>query len=202
MSCVRVNWVRRSPITCVDCVENSVNLLTTSVVTKFSYHGTPIAVIHVDEVSLWSLEDGRHAMKKSITTFLTIAMLAISLPMLAGSASAQRRTSYNQDRYSRVNRNSQRIYRNNEQYYGQTNQQYYGYGYEQPSKYDKHRKAVNLAAGAGIGAIIGAIVGGKKGALIGGAAGLAGGAIVTAKQKPRNPNSEDYQKTNGYPYYY
>jgi outer membrane lipoprotein SlyB len=129
-------------------------------------------------------------MKKFITTFLTIAMLAISLPMLAGSASAQRRTSYNQDRYSREYRTAQQNYQYNQQYYG----------YEQPSTYDKHRKAVNLAAGAGIGAIIGAIVGGKKGALIGGAAGLAGGAVVTAKQKPRNPNSEDYYR-NQYPYY-
>jgi outer membrane lipoprotein SlyB len=129
-------------------------------------------------------------MKKFITTFLTIAMLAISLPMLAGSASAQRRTSYNQDRYSREYRTAQQNYQYNQQYYG----------YEQPSTYDKHRKAVNLAAGAGIGAIIGAIVGGKKGALIGGAAGMAGGAVVTAKQKPRNPNSEDYYR-NQYPYY-
>ena len=134
-------------------------------------------------------------MKKFITTFLTIAMLAISLPMLAGSASAQRRTSYNQDRYSREYRMAQRNYQYGEQY----NEQYYGY--EQPNTYDKHRKAVNLAAGAGLGAIIGAIIGGKKGALIGGAAGLAGGAIVTAKQKPRNPNSEDYYQ-NTYPFNY
>ena len=132
-------------------------------------------------------------MKRSITTFLTIAMLAVSLPMLAGSASAQRRTNYNQDRYSREYRNNQRVYQNS--------QQYYGYDYDEPSTYDKHRKAVNLAVGTGVGAIIGALIGGKKGALIGGAAGLAGGAIVTAKQKPRNPNSEDYQK-NQYPYYY
>lgn len=136
-------------------------------------------------------------MKRFITTFLTIAMLAVTLPLLAGSASAQRRPSYNQDRYSREYRTAQRNNRYNEQY----NQQYYGYGYEQPSTYDKHRKAVNLATGAGIGAVIGAIIGGKKGALIGGAAGLAGGAIVTAKQKPRNPNSEDYYR-NQYPYNY
>ena len=134
-------------------------------------------------------------MKRSITTFLTIAMLAVSLPMLAGSASAQRRTNYNQDRYSREYRNNQRVYQNSQQYYG------YDYDYDEPSTYDKHRKAVNLAVGTGVGAIIGALIGGKKGALIGGAAGLAGGAIVTAKQKPRNPNSEDYQK-NQYPYYY
>lgn len=134
-------------------------------------------------------------MKKFITTFLTIAMLAISLPMLAGSASAQRRTSYNQDRYSREYRTTQRNTRRNYQY----DDQYYRY--EQPNTYDKHRKAINLSAGAGMGAIIGAIVGGKKGALIGGAAGLAGGAIVTAKQKPRNPNNDDYYR-NRFPYNY
>ncbi len=39
-------------------------------------------------------------MKKYISTFLTIAMLAISLPLLAGSASAQRRTNYNDGRYN------------------------------------------------------------------------------------------------------
>jgi hypothetical protein len=132
-------------------------------------------------------------MKRSITTFLTIAMLAISLPMLAGTASAQRRTNYNRDRYSREYGNDQRVYRGS--------QQYYGYGDEQPSTYDKHRKAVNLAAGTGLGAIIGALVGGRKGALIGGAAGLAGGAIVTKKQRPRNPNSNDYYR-NQYPYNY
>ena len=130
-------------------------------------------------------------MKKFITTYLTIAMLAISLPMLAGSASAQRRTSYNQDRSSREYRASQR---NNQRHYQYDQQQNYNYGYEEPSTYDKHRKAVNLSVGTGLGAIIGALIGGKKGALIGGAAGLAGGAIVTAKQKPRNPNN--------YPYYY
>lgn len=133
-------------------------------------------------------------MKRYITTFLTIAMLAVSLPMFAGSASAQTRTGYGRDRYSRPYSNDQRVYQNNDE-------GYYGYGYEQPSTYDKHRKAVNLAAGAGLGALIGALVGGKKGALIGGAAGLAGGAVVTAKQKPRNPNSNDYYR-NQNPYYY
>ncbi|CAN5138079.1 hypothetical protein BH20ACI2_BH20ACI2_26420 [soil metagenome] len=136
-------------------------------------------------------------MKRFLTTFLTIAMLAVSLPMLAGSASAQRRTNFNQDRYSRENRNNQRNYqkRNNQRNYQneqQSNQQYYGYGYEEPSTYDKHRKAVNLTVGTGVGAIIGALIGGKKGALIGGAAGLAGGAAVTAKQKPRNPYNNPY----------
>ena len=118
-------------------------------------------------------------------------MLAISLPMLAGSASAQKRTRYNQDRYSRDYGYDQRNYDYNEQYEV----------YREPNVYDKHRKAVNLAVGTSVGAVIGALIGGKKGALIGGAAGMAGGAIVTAKQKPRNPNSQDYYR-NRYPYNY
>src|SRR5215204_1328206 len=117
-------------------------------------------------------------MKKYISTFVMLAMLAVSVPMLAGSASAQRRVYYNDGRYTR-----------------NYDQQYYdNYGYDEPNVYDKHRKAINLAAGTGIGAVIGALIGGKKGALIGGAAGLAGGAIVTAKQSPRNTTRYDFYR--------
>lgn len=65
---------------------------------------------------------------------------------------------------------------------------YYNDGYEvrQPNVYDRHRKAINLAIGAGAGATVGAMIGGKKGALVGAAAGIVGGAIVTKKQQPRN----------------
>jgi outer membrane lipoprotein SlyB len=108
-------------------------------------------------------------MKKYITTFIMMAMMAVSIPALAGTASAQtRRYSGNNTRYSRTYNNT-RNYDNNGQ-----------------SVYDRHRKAINLGVGTGIGAIIGALVGGKKGALIGAAAGVAGGAIITAKQSPRN----------------
>lgn len=60
------------------------------------------------------------------------------------------------------------------------------YGVSQPNVYDRHRKAFNLAIGSGAGAAVGGIVGGRRGALIGTGIGLAGGAIVTAVQKPRN----------------
>lgn len=65
---------------------------------------------------------------------------------------------------------------------------YYNDGYvvRQPNVYDRHRKAINLAIGAGAGAAVGSVIGGKKGALIGAAAGIIGGAIVTKKQQPRN----------------
>ena len=102
-----------------------------------------------------------------------IAMMAVSVPMLAGSASAQTRGYYNSGRYY---------------------DPYYGYDYDEPNTYDKHRKAINLSVGTGVGALVGALVGGKKGALIGAAAGLAGGAIVTAKQKPRNTERYDFYR--------
>jgi hypothetical protein len=125
-------------------------------------------------------------MKKYMSTFVMLAMLAVSVPMLAGSASAQRRTYYNDGRYNQTY---------NRGYYNY-DQGYYNENYDQPNVYDKHRKAINLAAGTGIGAIIGGLIGGKKGALIGGAAGLAGGAIVTAKQKPRNTTRYDFYRRN------
>lgn len=116
-------------------------------------------------------------MKKYISTFVMIAMMAVSVPMLAGSASAQSRGYYNDGRYSR-----------------NYDRGYYGYDYDEPNVYDKHRKAINLSVGTGVGALVGALVGGKKGALIGAAAGLAGGAIVTAKQKPRNTERYDFYR--------
>ena len=102
-------------------------------------------------------------MKKYITTFVMMAMMAVSIPMLSTSAQAQR---------------ARRVY----------DSQYYDYndGYQQPNVYDRHRKAVNIGGGAVAGAILGALLGGKKGALIGAAVGAAGGAIATKKQAPRN----------------
>jgi hypothetical protein len=102
-------------------------------------------------------------MKKYIASLVMMAMLAVSIPMLAGTASAQRR--YDGRRYS---------------------QQNYDYGYQQPNVYDKHRKAVNIAAGTVAGALLGALLGGKKGALIGAGVGAVGGIVVTKKQAPRN----------------
>jgi len=90
------------------------------------------------------------------------AMLAIAIPTLSTSASAQTRRYYSGSRVTRS---------------------YYG---SQPNVYDRHRKAINIGVATGVGAVLGALFGGKKGALIGAAAGVAGGAIVTAKQSPRN----------------
>jgi len=92
-------------------------------------------------------------------------MLLVTIPALSGSASAQTR----------------RYYRPNRMVYSQ---QYYVAN--KPSFYSRHRKAVNLAAGSLAGALIGGLIGGKRGAAIGALGGLGGGAILTAKQQPRN----------------
>jgi len=104
-------------------------------------------------------------MKRFITSLIMTAMLAIAIPTLSTTASAQTRRYYRNYTPTRVTRT---------------------YTYGKPSFYSRHRKAVNIAAATGIGAILGGLFGGKKGALIGAAAGVAGGAIVTSKQGPRN----------------
>ncbi|MEQ1646585.1 MAG: hypothetical protein ABL959_24230, partial [Pyrinomonadaceae bacterium] len=88
--------------------------------------------------------------------------------------------------------------RNNDRY--NTNDQYYDDDYyydengiKRPNVYDRHRKAINIGVATGAGAIIGGIFGGKKGALIGAGVGVATGAIITAKQKPRNTERYPYQ---------
>lgn len=131
-------------------------------------------------------------MKKQITTFLIVSMLAIMAP-IAASAQPGRYCAPKNTQYRGDSRNVRRDYRGNSQnvrYYNDEREyndgNYYNNGVKRPNVYDRHRKAVNLAVGAGGGALLGALIGGKKGALIGGAAGLAGGAIVTKKQRPRN----------------
>ncbi len=99
-------------------------------------------------------------MKKYITTFIVVTMLAIVLPFTATSTFAQTRTVRNRTHRTVI--------------------------YKKPNFYRRHRKAVNIGAGTGAGMIVGGLIGGKKGVVIGGLAGAAGGAIVTHKQKPKN----------------
>ena len=108
-------------------------------------------------------------------------MMAVTIPALAGTASAQRR-GYDQNN----NRNDGYYDQNYDNGYDNNN-------YRQPKVYDRHRKAINIGVATGAGALIGAIFGGKKGALIGAAAGVAGGAIITAKQRPRNYDRYPYR---------
>ena len=115
-------------------------------------------------------------MKKYITTFVMMMMLAVTVPMLSGTVEAQRS-------YAPRTRSYQT------RYYGNSSYQngYYSNGYNNgPTVYDRHRKAVNIGGGAAVGALLGALIGGGKGALIGAAVGAAGGAVVTSKQAPRN----------------
>lgn len=135
-------------------------------------------------------------MKKQITAFLIVSMLAIMAPIAASAQQGRYCAPRNNDNYRGNSRNIRNDnYRGNSRNNdrnsyneGYNNSGYYNDGYvvRQPNVYDRHRKAVNLAIGTGGGALLGALIGGKKGALIGGAAGLVGGAIVTKKQKPRN----------------
>ena len=101
------------------------------------------------------------------------AMLAVALPVMATTATAQTR---GRNSYNHTYQDGKRRYSNDN----------YEYNDGRPNVYDRHRKALNIVIGTGAGAVLGAIFGGKKGAVIGAAAGAAGGAIVTAKQRPRN----------------
>ena len=97
-------------------------------------------------------------MKKFITTFLMMGLMAVMIPLLATDASAQTR------------------YRT---------QQRYSERYKKPSVYRRHRNLINIGIGTGAGALIGALVGGKKGALIGSAVGAGGSALYTYKLNPK-----------------
>src|ERR1035437_7480906 len=147
-------------------------------------------------------------MKKYITAILMTGMLAFAVPTFA-------QTRYDRDRDEHRSRQTRsRVYRSNYEnreyndrgyanngYYngGYANKGYYNGGYVNngyynngnygttgTSVYDQHRKAINIGVGAGAGAIIGAMIDGGRGALIGTADGAAGGAVVTAVQRPRN----------------
>ena len=111
-------------------------------------------------------------MKKFITTFMMMALMAVSIPMLATSADAQTR------------------YRTRRTYTEQT--------YEKPSFYKRHRNLINIAIGTGAGALLGGLIGGKKGALIGTAAGAGGAALYTYKLNPKTRRYERVRVYNRY----
>ena len=103
-------------------------------------------------------------MKKIITTFMMMALMAVAIPMFATSADAQTR------------------YRTRRAYTTTT--------YKKPSFYKRHRNLINIAIGTGAGALLGGLLGGKKGALIGTAAGAGGAALYTYKLNPKNNRYE------------
>lgn len=99
-------------------------------------------------------------MRKYIASFVMLAMIAVMIPLMTTTASAQRR-------YIRTYTNNGRTY------VTRTN--------KKPSVYRKHRNLINIAIGTGAGALLGGLIGGKKGALIGAAAGAGGSALYTYK---------------------
>ena len=110
------------------------------------------------------------AMKKFITTFMMMALMAISIPMFATSADAQ-------------TRRTRRSYSTN---------------YEKPNFYDRHRNLINIGIGTAAGALLGGLIGGKKGALIGTAAGAGGAALYTYKLNPKTKRYERVRVYNRY----
>jgi len=101
-------------------------------------------------------------MKRYITSFLMMAMLAIAIPFAAAtSASAQTR----------------RYYRSNTPVYTQQ--------YQRPNVYQRHRNLFNIGIGTAAGALIGGLIGGGKGAGIGALVGAGGSALYTYKLNPK-----------------
>lgn len=105
-------------------------------------------------------------MRKILSTFVMLAMMAVAVPMLSGTASAQR--DCYRDRDGRLVCEDDR------------------------NIYQKHRNVINIGIGTGAGAIIGGLFGGKKGALIGAAVGAGGSALYTYKINPKTKKYERY----------
>ena len=114
-------------------------------------------------------------MKKYISAFLMAVMLAITIPVLAGSASAQCR--YNSRRY-RSSYARRPAY--NSGYYQPS-----GYTDRRPSFYRRHRNLVNIGVATGAGALIGGLLGGRRGVGYGLLGGAGAGALYTYKLNPK-----------------
>ncbi|MEO5859902.1 MAG: hypothetical protein ABIR33_13245 [Pyrinomonadaceae bacterium] len=110
-------------------------------------------------------------MKKFITTFMMLAMMAVAIPMLSTEAAAQ--SDCYRDSNGRVVCND-----------------------GNRSIYDKHRNLINIGIGTAAGAIIGGLIGGKKGALIGTVAGAGGAALYTYKLNPKTKRYERVYSRN------
>jgi len=87
-------------------------------------------------------------------------MLAVMVPVLAGSASAQTTRYYGNGRTTTST-------------------------YKKPSIYRRHRNLINIAIGTGAGALLGGLIGGKRGALYGTAIGAGSSALYTYKLVPK-----------------
>jgi uncharacterized protein YcfJ len=101
-------------------------------------------------------------MKKYITSFLMVAMVAVMIPFMSTEVSAQQYLRSRKVTRSVVTRT-----------------------YQKPSLYRRHRNLINIGIGTGAGALLGGLFGGKKGALIGTLAGAGGSALYTYKINPK-----------------
>jgi uncharacterized protein YcfJ len=121
-------------------------------------------------------------MRKTLATFVLLAMMVIGLPLAAeahAGCRAHRRSTARTRSYAPRRYASQRYYAP-----AQYSQGYYTER-QRPSFYRRHRNVINIAAGTGAGALIGALVGGKRGAAIGALAGAGGSALYTYKIRPK-----------------
>jgi len=103
-------------------------------------------------------------MKRYLTAFLMMAMMAVMIPIFAGSADAQTRRYRTRDQYSERD--------------------------DDRNVYQRHRNLINIGIGTGAGALIGGLLGGKNGALIGAAVGAGGSALYTYKLNPKTKRYE------------
>ena len=108
------------------------------------------------------------AMKKIITTFMMMALMAVAIPMFATSTEAQTR------------------YQTRRAYTTRT------YAVQRPSFYQRHRNLINIGVGTAAGALLGGLIGGRKGALIGTVAGAGGSALYSYKLKPKRTYYRNY----------
>ncbi len=107
-------------------------------------------------------------MKKFITTFMTIALLAVMVPLAANAQTGRQYYSGNTYKTSKYRKKR--------------------------STYKKHRNLINIGVGTGAGAILGALIGGKKGALIGAGIGAGGSALYTYKINPKKKRYRYYRR--------
>ena len=109
-------------------------------------------------------------MKRFISTFIMTSLLA--LVPLVGTSTASAATAASSAASSPTycyNSRTGRYYR-----------------CKKPNFYRRHRKAINIGAGAVAGMVLGGLLGGRKGVAIGALAGAGGGYLVTKKQRPKN----------------
>lgn len=106
-------------------------------------------------------------MKRIISTFMMMSLL--TLMPLAGASTVNAATTVSKTQSYCYNSRTRRYYR-----------------CKKPNFYRRHRKAINIGAGAAAGMLLGGLLGGRKGVAIGALAGAGGGYLVTKKQRPKN----------------